>query len=103
MLVYILSVIGSLVIFYFIIKKAVRTGVVEAHKEIERQEKPRTLNPSPLFENDVNKSEQQREIERNVYSLYAKKKLPINYYAPIEQQKDEIRKYVADEVAKINQ
>jgi hypothetical protein len=95
----------SLGLLYFVVKMAVKNGVIQAHEKMNEQNAKKnsmTDNRYPLFGNDSNKSELQKKIENEAFELYAKKKLPIDYNAPIEHQREEVKKYVAEKMSNNN-
>jgi len=73
----------------------------QTSNNIKYYKKKISINPDPLFEDNPNKTKAQKEIENKVYSLYAKRKLPIDYSAPIEEQREEIRKIVEDKTGRL--
>ena len=97
------AVIG--IFAYYIIKHAVKNGIRAALSEIKiEQLEDSTLvisskideYPDPLFEDNPDKSEQQKKIEKEIYILYGERKLDIDYDDTIENQKIAISKIVAD-------
>ena len=103
----------AILILYLIIKYAVINGIksalsgakVEQSKDGAfiisvragtKMRKESKLEYDPLFEDTPDKSEIQKKIEKEIYILYAKRKLPIDYNDTIENQKTAIRR-IADE------
>ena len=85
---YLIFGVISIICFYFIIKNAVKNGMIAAQRELDRL--AGLPKPSPS-----KKSAQQSSIENEAYRLYAKKKLPdIDYKAPIDEQREQFRQYV---------
>jgi len=80
---------------------AVKNGIIEAHEKMNGrnvQKNSATDNRYPIFGDDSNKSELQKKIESEAFALYAKKKLPIDYSATIERQREEVREYVVNKI-----
>ncbi|MCL2773629.1 MAG: DUF6019 family protein [Oscillospiraceae bacterium] len=107
-----LCIIG-LIILYLIIKSAVINGIKSALSEIKIKQTEDsmfiilsqtdsklddTYIAEPLFKNDPNKSKTQTKLEKEMYILYSKRKLPIDYNDTIENQKIAIRKLVEEKM-----
>ena len=111
-LIFIYIGLALIVIFilYILIKAAVKNGVKEALYEIKIEQledysfivsgrmhykkSHSQIYPDPLFEDNPDKSEKQKKLEKETYILYSKRKLRIDYNDTIENQKNAIRKIV---------
>jgi hypothetical protein len=92
------SIAIGLIVIYFLIKNAVKNGIIEAYTKINLGRSVSKAMDYKSFLSDDNsiKSDAQKKFEQNVYALYSKRKLSINYSAPIEEQQEEIEKIISE-------